>query len=219
MNAILKLIDQIFSSLLGKLIFSLFALLFSLIIHKLLKENGKKDSSILKDAFKDYRQKTKLMVTTVGIYLICIFDLLNRMDSYNLIKLILSNAVFIIIAIIDTESNFNRLNSKKDLQYLILLNTWMASAMSFMCISLMLFKQWLFSPQIHFSISYILSCFLDQVKMERLFTAVFGVILDIPIYFLFAPITIISIAVDLNYIILYFLVQKGIISKNDTQPK
>lgn len=216
MRPFLCFIDKFYSLKFGKMVLITVCLIAAIVFNKLLKQSGRDNSDILKLAFASYRKRVKFLVTLVGVYLLCVFNLFTAINSEKIIQMIISNAVFLILSIIDEKKSFDRISNIDDVKYLIFLYGWFAFNTSWICISFELLREWLFPPKLGVSLS---ASLVDPNKMIDFGIYIFGQIMKLPTYFIFAPTAIISLAMLLNYVILFLLIRwkiiRGFLSKSD----
>lgn len=113
-NDIADYIQFFYRYTLGKIILFIFTLLIFLITLWKLKKAKITKHTLLKEVFSLSNKRGKLIVTQFGILILCIYKLSVGLNLLEAISLILSNSIFLILALFDDQKTYRKLVTKKE---------------------------------------------------------------------------------------------------------
>lgn len=192
-DSIFKHIDEFYNWKYGRIIFLAICLIFCIMFCLKLRKLNKMDSKTLTDTFDTYKEKSKLMITLTGVYLVFTFKLMVGIKSKDIVEVLLSNSVFMSLAIFGSDEGIKDLKDESEREYLVNFSGLVATALAFL------------DMVITYLIYYI------PFNDNNIFTYMLILVNDT----LTGPFSLIFFAQLLNYLILDFLIKINYVNLED----
>lgn len=156
---------------------------------------GKRESKILRSVFANSYERTKLLLTMIPLYALCVYKSFNPSIS-SIFELLITNSVFYSLFIISNEKTYKQIkNDPGEQKYLVKF---------FGCFSLMVLFLYLFNLAVVW-----ITSFGDSVISDLLIKLVFTFFNK----FITLPLLWLTVSIFLNVSLFYLILSKNVVEQ------